>query len=214
MKWLSLIFLLFLSFQPEGDCYSVFEIKYRYTDKRVDKLLLTLADNKAFNKEALLKKRDKDFVLLTNDTCSLFQGPDIAYYRNLKLQEFLYTTTWHDRNTGENLRLIIRKDVPEAEWTIVSGSKETNGYKVYKALYRDGKTRAWFTPDIPLDAGPEFYSGLPGLIVKLVKPNGIEYSLVSITKKRLPIKQPEGDRSMTEAEYKRFLQSNGVFGLH
>lgn len=66
----------------------------------------------------------------------------------------------------------------EMEWEITSDTIEINGLKAIKAYtpsieverdnpYYYGKAIAWYSPDIPIPAGPGRYYGLPGLILKL-----------------------------------------------
>lgn len=63
-------------------------------------------------------------------------------------------------------------------WKVTNKTKKIGGYKCYQAiateeLYsRQGftyckKVIAWFTPEIPLNFGPKYYNGLPGLILEI-----------------------------------------------
>ena len=63
-------------------------------------------------------------------------------------------------------------------WEITEEESQMEGYKVRKAMTDsfdlskedpnyNGKATAWFTTDIPVQAGPGRYFGLPGLIVDL-----------------------------------------------
>ncbi len=55
------------------------------------------------------------------------------------------------------------------DWEIHSDQKEIGGIRCIKATteFRCRKFTAWFAPDINIPAGPLFFDGLPGLIVKL-----------------------------------------------
>lgn len=60
------------------------------------------------------------------------------------------------------------------EWTITDETKTILGYTVRKATKTnnmDGTTFAWFTTDIPVEAGPFKYAGLPGLILEFYYSN-------------------------------------------
>ena len=65
----------------------------------------------------------------------------------------------------------------DTEWQITDEMGEIAGFQVQKAIgkphYNDseffkyGEVIAWFTTEVPVNAGPEGYYGLPGLIIKL-----------------------------------------------
>lgn len=64
---------------------------------------------------------------------------------------------------------------------------------------------AWFAPDIPVPAGPEFQGQLPGLILELDMNNGrVVYHALEISTKVNPasIKEPKGKR-ITAAEFNK-----------
>lgn len=79
---------------------------------------------------------------------------------------------------------IIRESVPTYEWKLVAEQSEFLGYMVQKAtaVVQDSTTiEAWFTPQIPVSAGPGGFSGLPGLILVVSVNRGEElYSAVEV----------------------------------
>ncbi|WP_294288157.1 GLPGLI family protein [uncultured Chryseobacterium sp.] len=81
-------------------------------------------------------------------------------------------------------------------WKIDNRSISTiGGYKCYKATVEAGgkKFVAWFTYDIPISDGPYKFRGLPGLILKVNEINNyINFELISVNKKTLPIEQKKG----------------------
>ncbi len=82
---------------------------------------------------------------------------------------------------------LIKDSVPKFKWKLENESKKIGDYIVFKATmvqkidstdYRmigtqniksDGNiiVTAWYTPQIPVSAGPDIYGGLPGLILEL-----------------------------------------------
>lgn len=97
----------------------------------------------------------------------------------------------------------------ELKWTIHEETKEISGYRVQKATtkslkggglysssgesisYDDDVAIAWFTTELPFNAGPERYHGLPGLIVKLEYEKRKETcTLVSIDFQDVPTLDP------------------------
>ncbi len=63
---------------------------------------------------------------------------------------------------------------PAYEWKLAGEQRELLGYIVQKATtVRDGKpVEAWFTPQIPVQAGPAAFGGLPGLILMVSTDDG------------------------------------------
>ncbi|WCM42524.1 GLPGLI family protein [Flavobacterium sp. CBA20B-1] len=53
-------------------------------------------------------------------------------------------------------------------WNITNETKKIQNYTCYKATtsFRGNTFEAWFTPDIPINAGPWKWYGLPGLILE------------------------------------------------
>ena len=62
-----------------------------------------------------------------------------------------------------------QEQIPEFIWEIKSDTLEIIGYKCIKAEcnFRGRKFIAWFTPDIPINAGPWKFNSLPGLILRV-----------------------------------------------
>lgn len=61
----------------------------------------------------------------------------------------------------------INDTPPSLDWHITDESKEIGGYIAIKAevTFRGRDFEAWFTPEIPISAGPWKLYGLPGLIL-------------------------------------------------
>lgn len=76
----------------------------------------------------------------------------------------------------QNFRVMLIIESPK-EWFVSDESKEIDGYRCYKALANYVVVNpagtftfpvvAWFTPEIPVSAGPLYFNGLPGLIMQL-----------------------------------------------
>ncbi|MCH8960527.1 MAG: GLPGLI family protein [Bacteroidetes bacterium] len=64
---------------------------------------------------------------------------------------------------------LITGETPTLAWRLTDERSEFLGYMAQKATaVRDSTTiEAWFTPEIPVPAGPGRYGGLPGLILVL-----------------------------------------------
>lgn len=66
---------------------------------------------------------------------------------------------------------LIEDDITPIEWKIQNDLKEVAGHICMKAFTEDTlknqKIVAWFAQDMPLKAGPDRFSGLPGLILEV-----------------------------------------------
>lgn len=63
---------------------------------------------------------------------------------------------------------MYKEDMPEMEWNLTDSTKSILGMTCYMATcsFRGRDYTVWFTPDIPVMAGPWKFSGLPGLILE------------------------------------------------
>ena len=76
---------------------------------------------------------------------------------------------------------VVEEPVENIEWTLVEDStKNVIGYGCIMATadYHGRKWTAWFTPEMPVQAGPWKLAGLPGLILEADADNGV-YSFVA-----------------------------------
>ncbi len=78
------------------------------------------------------------------------------------------------------------------QWKITNETKEINGYKGRKAILESNPDiYVWFTADIPVNAGPYIYNGLPGLVLESnsffqsITASSVTYSKEEIFKEQL-----------------------------
>jgi GLPGLI family protein len=66
---------------------------------------------------------------------------------------------------------------------------------------------AWYTPDIPINQGPENYWGLPGLILEVTDGKTVILcsKIVMNTKDKKEIKAPKKGKEVTQAEYDKIV---------
>lgn len=110
---------------------------------------------------------------------------------------------------GRNFRIPDTR--PTFNWKLTGGQATFLGHPVYQAkATRDSTTfEAWFTPDIPVSAGPAQYGGLPGLILTLtVDSNKVIYTATSIdtTTAIAPIKAPSDGSKVTRVEFDKIVK--------
>ncbi len=66
---------------------------------------------------------------------------------------------------------------------------------------------AWYTPEIPINQGPENYWGLPGLILEVTDGKTVVLcsKIVLNTKEKKEIKAPKNGKEVTQAEYDKIV---------
>lgn len=72
-------------------------------------------------------------------------------------------------------------DESNIKWTISADRKIIGGYEVIKATskFRGRNYLAWFSDEIPVNAGPWKFNGLPGLILEVTSTDGAVKFLLS-----------------------------------
>ena len=104
----------------------------------------------------------------------------------------------------------ITEQRPTFAWKLTGESASFLGYPVYQAIAKQDSTtlEAWFTPDIPVSAGPAQYGGLPGLILTLtVDSNRVVYTATAVDIKT-PVEKitvPSEGSKVTRPEYDRIV---------
>jgi GLPGLI family protein len=104
----------------------------------------------------------------------------------------------------------IPEERPSFAWRLTGEAASFLGYPVYQAIATQDSTtiEAWFTPDIPVPAGPAQYGGLPGLILTLaVDSNRVVYTAkaIDLTTAIDAIKAPSEGSKVTRAEYDKIV---------
>ena len=87
---------------------------------------------------------------------------------------------WRDFNANAYL---VTGDRPNLPWRLTSETRIYLDYRVMKATAAidSAVVEAWFSPDIPVPAGPGLYAGLPGLILMVTNPvTGEAYAAESV----------------------------------
>lgn len=107
-------------------------------------------------------------------------------------------------------RFLIKDSLPKYKWTILKDKKAILGYECYKAILKDEESivEAWFSPTIPISNGPEYYWGLPGLILS-VSNKSYNLSAISIelnSNKEVKIKIPTKGDVVTKSKYDSIVE--------
>jgi GLPGLI family protein len=105
----------------------------------------TIAENSFFESKIIVNKK----------------STPLFYYKELNNDLMLFKLTNGGINFDGKDKLI------SWNWEITNETKMIGGYTCKKAISRafNAYITAWFTEDIPVNAGPEKFDGLPGLIL-------------------------------------------------
>jgi GLPGLI family protein len=80
-------------------------------------------------------------------------------------------------------KYLVKDELPSLSWRLGDEERSYLGYRVMNAtaVVESAVVEAWFTPEIPVSAGPGLYGGLPGLILMVTDAiNGEVYAAESI----------------------------------
>ncbi len=106
---------------------------------------------------------------------------------------------------------LIHGDRPSYEWRLSGEMSQVLGYTVQKAMAEQDSSviEAWFTPEIPVSAGPGPFGGLPGMILSVSVDSGrtifsaTEINLTSVEDEA--IKAPEDGQEVSADEYEQIV---------
>lgn len=129
-------------------------------------------------------------------------------YRNFQEMRFVNSRDF------EGKKYLIKGEIEQTPWKITGLSREIAGYPCMQAIYDDeleGKAlTAWFTPSIPVAAGPGIYGQLPGLIIALDVNNGEQVYRPLEIKFEAPdekdMAEPKKGRDVTDEEFTEMLK--------
>lgn len=121
----------------------------------------------------------------------------------------------------EMIRNIFKKnflvtDQINYSWKITNETKQIQNFTCYKATtaFRGNTFEAWFTPDIPINAGPWKWYGLPGLILEATdKDQSVVFKVEKVEKLTEDIPFPsKGLAKITLPQYfKKWKEAKDAF---
>lgn len=107
---------------------------------------------------------------------------------------------------------LIEDKTAASEWKMTGNQKMILDYPCQEAVkeIKDGKASAWFTPVIPVSAGPGNYNGLPGLILA-VDINEGKQTLTATSVDLNPISaeqisKPDKGKKVTREEFDKIVE--------
>ncbi len=150
--------------------------------------------------------------------------------------DVLYKNTKESRFTNQNdvfgKIFLVRDTLKKQDWKLGSETKNIGEYTCYKATLkreieasshtsRNGEKTsevkpekkeititAWYTPQIPVNNGPERYWGLPGLILEINDESQtiICSKIVMNPKDKADIKEPSKGKKVNQAEFEKIME--------
>ena len=106
---------------------------------------------------------------------------------------------------------LIETELNPSEWKLTGNQKMVLNYPCQEAVKetKEGKISAWFTPVIPVSAGPGIYNGLPGLVLSVDVNNG-KQTLNAISVDMNPVAdniivKPEKGKKISREEFDKIV---------
>ena len=154
-------------------------------------------------------------------------GVDGLLYKNTKDRKRLESTDAFGK------LFLISGELEPYEWEMTSDTKQIGKYTCYKAIAKrevseihiseiDGEQEekeekkiqaitAWYTPEIPVNHGPEDYWGLPGLILEVNSGNRIMICtqvVLNPKEDKVSIEIPSKGKKVTDVEYEAIVKEH------
>lgn len=180
--------------------------------------------NLTFNREESLYKQNEELdkpnpVASSGIQIRVQEGSDILY-KNMKENRFSNQTEIFGK------QFLIKDSLPSRKWELLSETKNIGNYTCYKAIFKETyttqtlndsntletvtkerTTAAWYTPQIPINIGPQDFQGLPGLILEI---NDGDLTLVCTKivlnpKEKVVIKEPTKGKKVSQEEFDKIM---------
>jgi GLPGLI family protein len=129
--------------------------------------------------------------------------------------------TYKNINSGKMIQLkelgpkkyIIEDTLPRQNWKLLEGIRIIKGYTCKKATTTNRQGMgiiAWYTEDIQASVGPEFFGGLPGLILELnINDDEIAFTTLDIITAAFDkkiVKAPTEGKQISASEYHKMME--------
>ena len=187
--------------------------------------------------EMLQKQMQKTYILTFNKNNSLYKeeaqlnepvqsnGISITIGNsNDVLFKDIKNKTYVNSKDNFGKRFLIRDTLPKLDWKLEKETKKKGKYLCLKATavkmiddyegfikkekQKKMKITAWYTPEIPVSNGPEYYFGLPGLIIELHedKIHYVANKIVLNPKNKKEIEAPKKGKKVTQRQYDAIME--------
>lgn len=198
-----------ISFQidlPEG----MEEFKSQIPSSQKNKMDLTFTEEVALYQPAKSNEAPEDVTMGGEDSGMMikmkFDMPENKTFTNIA------EGTMIEKQDFMGKKFLIQGDVEKYKWKLTGEQEKVLDYVCQKATYQDSTRNlvAWFTPQIPVAAGPGSISGLPGMVLKLDRNDGemivvaTSVELKKVEKKTL--KAPKKGKKVTQKEFQKIQE--------
>lgn len=174
-----------------------------------------------FNQEASIYRQNETLTApnpagLSSGIKIEISGSNDVMYKNVKENRYTNQTEIFGK------QFLIKDSLKDHAWELVNETKNIGEYTCFKAIYKDSITTttftdkgeveevkkerittAWYTPQIPVNNGPEDFQGLPGLILEI---NDGSLTLVCSKivinlKDKIGIEEPKKGKQVSQQEF-------------
>ena len=215
---LALLLPLFaFSQQTEGEITYVETIQLKIElPEGQEEMAKMMPSSQSFSKSLLFNENAalyKDAEFAENEDLEVNGGSDGMQFKMImKRPENIFFT---DLENGASINsreffgrnFLITGEPKKFAWKMSGEQKKVQGYVCQKATSQDEERaiEAWFTPQIPVSAGPGEFSGLPGLILEVSIDGGDRTMVASkVELKELSkdaIEKPTKGKEVTQEEF-------------
>jgi len=147
-------------------------------------------------------------------------GSDIMY-KNIKEKRYTNKMEIYGKV------FLVKDNISLKKWELIDESKNIGEYTCFKAIFKDEvtsqtindknkiekvtkerTTTAWYTPQVPINNGPEDFSGLPGLILEINDGNLtlICSKLVLNAEDKIEIKEPKKGKEVSQKKFDEIME--------
>lgn len=170
--------------------------------------ILYFSEYESLMKNAPQEKEEEDMVTERGNMMIRFgrSKGESETYQNLDEGTFTEKRDFMGRT------FLISDEQPSYAWKLTGEHSEYLGFAVQKAtaLYDSTRIEAWFSPEIPVSAGPELFGGLPGMILVLSVDDGqMVFSATEINLDGLQegaIRAPKKGKRVSRSEFDTIME--------
>jgi GLPGLI family protein len=175
-------------------------------EQKYDRVLYFTSETSLYQ-NVKTKKKDEDRTYEEGNQRMMIRMdvPDEQFYLDLAGQTLL------QQKDVMGKKFLVESKTNASKWKLTGKQEEILNYPCQQAVMQEGDQQvlAWFTPAIPVGAGPHKFNSLPGLILKLVMDEGrivIEANNIDLTSTpKEKIKKPKEGRKMTQEEFRAMM---------
>ena len=171
-----------------------------------EKIMYFTPEATLYENNTSAKKEEPQGIVTDNVQIQIHRStPDEHYYTDLKNQQSVSQKDLMGR------AFLIREAIQPRKWKMTGNQKKILGHAAMEATVIADKDTitAWYTPEIPVAAGPEGIGGLPGLVLEANINKDLSIKATAITMDDAAaskIKEPTKGKKVSDAEYEKLAK--------